>query len=130
MKVVVAQIKEFRLKCCEHNKKMFHCENFTCIVNSLFDQWTSFMLVFEEQWVHVANVLDEVLQANHNIDVESNRVELPHCGKKGTPISEKRTVGEVHSMSSAQLQEPGHVVGVLHRNDAKSQQCDFSESSL
>ena len=93
---------------------MFHCENFTGIVDSLFDQRASFVVIFEKQWVHVANVADEVLQANHDVDVESNLVQLPDCGKKGTPISEKRTVGKVHSMSNAQLQEPGHVVGVLH----------------
>ena len=109
---------------------MFHCENFTGVVNSVFDQRASFMVVFEKQWVHVANVSDEVLQANHDVDVESNLVQLPDCGKKGAPIGEKRTVGKVHSMSNAQLQEPGHVVGVLHRNDAESQQDDFSESSL
>ena len=130
MKVVATQIKELRLKVGEGNKKMFHCENFTGIVDSLFDQRASFMLVFEKQWVHVANVSDEVLQADHDVDVESNRVELPCCGKKGTLVSEKRMVGEVHSMLSAQLQEPGHIVGVLHRDDAESQQDNFSESSL
>ena len=130
MKVVATQIKELRLKHCEHNEKMFLCENFTCVVDSLFDQRASFVVVFEKQRVHVANVLDEVLQANHDVDIESNRVELPDCRKKGPPISEKRTVREIYSMSNAQLQEPGHVVGVLDGDDAKSQQNDFSESSL
>ena len=109
---------------------MFHCENFTGVVDSLFDQRASFLVVFEKQWVHVANVLDEVLQANHDVDIESNRVELPDCGKKGPTISKKRTVGEIYSMPNAQLQEPGHVVGVLHRDDTKSQQDDFSKSSF
>ena len=130
MKVVAAQIEEFRLKSCEHNEKMFHCENFTGVVDSLFDQRASFVVVFEKQRVHVANVSNEVLQTNHDVDVESNSVQLPDRGKKWTPISEKRPVGEVDSMSNAQLQEPGNVVGVLHRDDAESQQDDFSESSL
>ena len=49
MKVVPAQIEELRLKYCENNKKMFHCENFTGVVDSLFDERTSFVVFCEKQ---------------------------------------------------------------------------------
>ena len=109
---------------------MLHSENFTGIVDSIFDQRAGFVLVFEELWVPVANVLDEVLQTNHDVDIESNRVKVLNRQKEWPPISEKGTVGKVDSISNAHLQEPGCVVCVLHRDDAESQHDDFPKSDL
>ena len=109
---------------------MLHSENFTGIVDSIFDQRACFVVVFEKLRMHVPNVSDEVLQTNHDVDIESNRVESPDRRKEWPPVSEKGTVRKVDSMSNTHLQEPGYVVCVLHRDDAKSQQNDFSESSF
>ena len=88
MKVVPAQIEELRLKYCENNKKMFHCQNFT----DVFNQRAGFVLAFEKLWMPVANVLDEVLQTNHGVDVETNGVKLLHCNQERSTVGTKMTL--------------------------------------
>ena len=47
--VVATQFKESRLKCCEDGKKMLHSENFTGIVDSVFDQLRKWNLSTSDQ---------------------------------------------------------------------------------
>ena len=81
-----------RHKCSEHNKKVFYCQNFTCVMNGIFNQQACFVLVFEKLGVVVSNVLDEVLQTNHDVDLESHCVEFPNRRQKWPPVSKKGTV--------------------------------------